>query len=83
LQVFLYAPGEIRTPDLRFRRPSQREDVLLHLSADVPPDDEAVELLQREAPFVADTSAWWRLSSLPDDLAGALEAGRSGRTRGL
>jgi predicted nucleic acid-binding protein len=35
---------------------------------------EAVELLQGEAPFIADTSAWWRLSSLPDDLAGLIKA---------
>jgi hypothetical protein len=31
---------------------------------------DAVELLLGDAPFIADTSAWWRLSSLPDDLAG-------------
>jgi hypothetical protein len=30
----------------------------------------AVELLQGEAQFIADTSAWWRLSSLPDELGG-------------
>lgn len=29
----------------------------------------AVELLHSEAPFVADTSAWWRFASLPGDLA--------------
>jgi predicted nucleic acid-binding protein len=29
----------------------------------------AVELLQSDVPFVADTSAWWRFSSLPNDLA--------------
>ncbi|HEY7932724.1 MAG TPA: PIN domain-containing protein [Solirubrobacteraceae bacterium] len=28
----------------------------------------AVELLGGEAPFIADTSAWWQFSSLPDDL---------------
>jgi len=35
---------------------------------------DAVELLLGDAPFVADTSAWWRLSSLPDDLAGLVKA---------
>lgn len=30
---------------------------------------EAVELLEGEAPFIADTSAWWRFSSLPAELA--------------
>lgn len=30
---------------------------------------DVVELLQSEAPFVADTSAWWRFSSLPIELA--------------
>jgi predicted nucleic acid-binding protein len=30
---------------------------------------DAIELLEGEAPFVADTSAWWRFSSLPADLA--------------
>ena len=30
---------------------------------------DAVELLRGEAPFVTDTSAWWRLSSLPAGLA--------------
>lgn len=28
----------------------------------------ALELLRSEAPFVADTSAWWRIASLPDEL---------------
>lgn len=30
---------------------------------------QAHELLRSGAPFIADTSAWWRLISLPDDLA--------------
>jgi predicted nucleic acid-binding protein len=30
---------------------------------------DAVELLTGDAPFVADTSAWWRLSFLPAELA--------------
>jgi predicted nucleic acid-binding protein len=34
---------------------------------------DAVELLGGEAPFIADTSAWWRFSSLPDDLAGLIK----------
>lgn len=29
---------------------------------------QAHELLRTDAPFVADTSAWWRASALPDDL---------------
>jgi predicted nucleic acid-binding protein len=33
----------------------------------------AVELLGGEAPFIADTSAWWRFSSLPDELAGLIK----------
>lgn len=33
----------------------------------------AVELLGGEAPFIADTSAWWHFSSLPDDLAGLVK----------
>lgn len=28
----------------------------------------AVELLEGDAPFVVDTSAWWRFSSLPNEL---------------
>jgi predicted nucleic acid-binding protein len=28
----------------------------------------AVELLSGDAPFIADTSAWWRFSSLPAEL---------------
>ena len=35
---------------------------------------DAVELLQGDAPFIADTSAWWRFSSLPDDLARLIKA---------
>jgi hypothetical protein len=31
---------------------------------------DAVELLLGDAPFIADTSAWWRFSSLPAELAG-------------
>jgi predicted nucleic acid-binding protein len=33
----------------------------------------AVELLGGDAPFIADTSAWWRFSSLPAELAGPLK----------
>jgi predicted nucleic acid-binding protein len=33
-----------------------------------------VELLEGEAPFVADTSAWWRFSSLPSEIAGLIRA---------
>lgn len=33
----------------------------------------AVELLQGDAPFIADTSAWWRFSSLPAALAGLVK----------
>lgn len=31
-----------------------------------------LELLEGEAPFVADTSAWWRFSSLSDEIAGLI-----------
>jgi hypothetical protein len=34
----------------------------------------AVELLQSEAPFIADTSAWWRFYSLPGELAQLIKA---------
>jgi predicted nucleic acid-binding protein len=34
---------------------------------------DAVELLGGEAPFIADTSAWWRFWSLPGELAGLLK----------
>jgi len=30
---------------------------------------QAHDLLRSDAPFIADTSAWWRVMSLPDDLA--------------
>ena len=33
----------------------------------------AVELLEGDAPFIADTSAWWRFSSLPAVLAGLVK----------
>ena len=35
---------------------------------------DAVELLLGDAPFIADTSAWWRFSSLPAELAGLIKA---------
>ncbi len=34
---------------------------------------EAVELLGGDAPFIADTSAWWRFSALPAELGGLLK----------
>ncbi len=34
---------------------------------------DTVELLGGEAPFIADTSAWWRFSSLPGELAGLVK----------
>lgn len=34
----------------------------------------ASELLRGEAPFVADTSAWWRVAGLPDELGDLLNA---------
>lgn len=34
----------------------------------------ASELLRGEAPFVADTSAWWRIATLPDELSDRLDA---------
>lgn len=34
----------------------------------------AVELLRSDAPFVVDTSAWWRFSALSGDLAGLVRA---------
>lgn len=34
---------------------------------------DAVELLGGEAPFIADTSAWWRFSSLQGELAGLVK----------
>lgn len=35
---------------------------------------DAQELLRGEAPFVADTSAWWRFSSLVDELGSLVDA---------
>ena len=34
---------------------------------------DAVELLEGDAPFIADTSAWWRFSSLPAVLVGLVK----------
>lgn len=34
---------------------------------------DADELLRSDAPFVADTSAWWRAATLPDDLGSLLQ----------
>jgi len=34
---------------------------------------DAVELLEGDAPCIADTSAWWRFSSLPAELAGLVK----------
>jgi predicted nucleic acid-binding protein len=34
---------------------------------------DAVELLEGDAPFIADTSAWWRFSPLPAVLAGLVK----------
>lgn len=34
---------------------------------------DAAELLRTDAPFVADTSAWWRAAALPDDLGSLLQ----------
>ena len=34
---------------------------------------DAVELLEGDAPFIADTSAWWRFSTLPAVLAGLVK----------
>lgn len=34
---------------------------------------DAHDLLRGDAPFVADTSAWWRAIALPDDLASLLQ----------
>jgi hypothetical protein len=38
---------------------------------------DAVELLQSDAPFIADTSAWWRFSSLPAELAALVKEAMS------
>ena len=35
---------------------------------------DAVELLRSDAPFIADTSAWWRVASLPSELGTLLQA---------
>ena len=35
---------------------------------------DASELLRGEQPFVADTSAWWRIAGLPDDLGSLVDA---------
>jgi hypothetical protein len=35
---------------------------------------DAVELLGGDAPFIADTSAWWRFSSLPGEFAELIRA---------
>lgn len=34
---------------------------------------DAEELLRGDAPFVADTSAWWRAATLPEDLGSLLQ----------
>ena len=34
---------------------------------------DAVELLEGGSPFIADTSVWWRFSSLPAELAGLVK----------
>lgn len=34
----------------------------------------ASELLRGEIPFIADTSAWWRVAELPDELGDLLDA---------
>jgi predicted nucleic acid-binding protein len=35
---------------------------------------DAGELLRSDAPFVADTSTWWRAATLPDDLGSLLQS---------
>jgi predicted nucleic acid-binding protein len=35
---------------------------------------DALELLSGEQPFIADTSAWWRIAALPDDLGLLVDA---------
>ena len=35
---------------------------------------QAQDLLRSDASFIADTSAWWRVLSLPDELAGLVHA---------
>jgi len=39
---------------------------------------DAVDLLEGDAPFIADTSAWWRFSSLPAELAGLVKQAMGG-----
>jgi hypothetical protein len=34
---------------------------------------DATELLRGDAPFVADTSAWWRALALPSELGSMLQ----------
>lgn len=34
---------------------------------------DAVELLRSDEPFIADTSAWWRVASLPEELGALVE----------
>ena len=34
---------------------------------------QAHDLLRSGAPFIADTSAWWRVISLPEDLAALVQ----------
>jgi hypothetical protein len=35
---------------------------------------DAVELLRSDSPFIADTSAWWRVASLPSELGALFQA---------
>ncbi|MGH2863890.1 MAG: PIN domain-containing protein [Solirubrobacteraceae bacterium] len=35
---------------------------------------DATELLRSDEPFIADTSAWWRMASLPDELGDLIQA---------
>lgn len=35
---------------------------------------DAAELLRSDDPFIGDTSAWWRIASLPDELGGLVQA---------
>ncbi len=34
---------------------------------------DAAELLRSDQPFIADTSAWWRIAALPEDLGGLVK----------
>jgi predicted nucleic acid-binding protein len=38
---------------------------------------DVVELLEGDTPFIADTSAWWRFSSFPTELAGLVKQAMS------